>query len=80
MAVSLDTKSVHKSQNNRRLKQLSFASVFQLLDLCVLDVESLQFTYSVMAASALYHSSSRELALSVSGWYTRLHWFQHGEI
>ena len=40
---------------------------FQLLDLCVLDIESLQFTYSVIAASALYHSSSRELALSVSG-------------
>ena len=40
---------------------------FQLLDLCVLDVENLQFTYSVLAAAALYHSSSRELALSVSG-------------
>ena len=39
----------------------------QLLDLCVLDVESLQFTYSVLAAAALYHSSTRELALSVSG-------------
>lgn len=51
---------------------LSFVYVFQLLDLCVLDVESLQFTYSVMAASALYHSSSRELALSVSGWYSRI--------
>ena len=27
----------------------------QLLDLCVLDIGSLQFSYSILAASALYH-------------------------
>lgn len=46
----------------------AFIQIARLLDLCVLDIESLQFTYSVLAASALYHSSSRELALSVSGY------------
>ena len=44
-----------------------FECEFQLLDLCVLDVEMLQYQYSVLAASALYHISSKELALSVSG-------------
>ena len=28
----------------------------QLLDLCVLDPGSLQFSYSILAASALYHT------------------------
>ena len=32
-----------------------FLSPFQLLDLCILDTGSLQFSYSILAASALYH-------------------------
>lgn len=40
----------------------------QLLDLCILDARSLQFSYSVLATSALYHIfNSKEIALSVSG-------------
>lgn len=46
----------------------AFVQIARLLDLCILDVESLQFQYSVLAAAALYHMSSRELALSVSGY------------
>ncbi|KAL9974395.1 hypothetical protein ACROYT_G011419 [Oculina patagonica] len=32
-----------------------FVQVTQLLDLCILDVGSLQFSYSILAASAVYH-------------------------
>ncbi|CAH3139955.1 unnamed protein product [Porites lobata] len=35
--------------------QQQFIQVTQLLDLCVLDTGSLQFSYSILAASALYH-------------------------
>ena len=44
-----------------------FLVLFQLLDLCFLDVGSLQFSYSVLATSAMYHMSSQHVALSVSG-------------
>ncbi|XP_050399181.1 G1/S-specific cyclin-E isoform X2 [Patella vulgata] len=45
----------------------SFVQIARLLDLCTLDIGCLQFSYSVVAASALYHMSSQEIALSVSG-------------
>jgi G1/S-specific cyclin-E1 len=44
-----------------------FFVFFQLVDLCLLDEGSLQFPYSVLAASAVHHMSSMEDALSVSG-------------
>jgi len=47
---------------------LPFSRVMQLLDLAVLDVGSLEFSYSVLAASALYHAENEEVALSVSGY------------
>ena len=40
----------------------------QLLDLCFLDIGCLQFQYSVLATSAMYHMSSEHVALSVSGY------------
>lgn len=46
----------------------AFIQIAKLLDLCILDVESLQFQYSVLAAAALYHNSTQELALFVSGY------------
>ena len=39
----------------------------QLIDLCMYDLGSVKFNYSVIAASALYHMTSQDLALSVSG-------------
>jgi cyclin E len=39
----------------------------QLLDLCTLDISCLQFPYSILTTSALYHMSSDQIALSVSG-------------
>uniref|UniRef100_A0A8C5USD3 G1/S-specific cyclin-E1 n=1 Tax=Microcebus murinus TaxID=30608 RepID=A0A8C5USD3_MICMU len=42
--------------------------IMKLLDLCVLDVDCLEFPYGVLAASALYHFSSSELMQKVSGY------------
>eukprot|EP00092_Neocalanus_flemingeri_P036345 GFUD01039568.1.p1 GENE.GFUD01039568.1~~GFUD01039568.1.p1 ORF type:complete len:524 (+),score=128.08 GFUD01039568.1:219-1790(+) len=47
---------------------LPFSQVMQLVDLCMLDVGSLEFSYSVLATSALYHTESEAVALSVSGY------------
>ncbi|CAL1294473.1 unnamed protein product [Larinioides sclopetarius] len=38
-----------------------------VLDLCILDIESLRFSYSVIAASAIAHFISKEIAMHVSG-------------
>ncbi|XP_026286051.1 G1/S-specific cyclin-E1 isoform X2 [Frankliniella occidentalis] len=46
---------------------LSFSETAQLLDLCTLDAGCLQFSYSVLATSALHHTVSREIALRFSG-------------
>lgn len=52
------------------LSPTSFVKVAQLADLCMLDVESLQFTYSIIAASAIHHMLSPSLASAVSGYKT----------
>ncbi|XP_038224852.1 G1/S-specific cyclin-E1 [Dermochelys coriacea] len=51
--------------------QQIFVQIAELLDLCVLDIGCLEYTYGVLAASALYHFSSSELMQKVSGydWY-----------
>lgn len=48
----------------------SFVQVAQLVDLCMLDVDCLQFTYSIIAASAIHHMMSPALASAVSGYKT----------
>ncbi|XP_029464306.1 LOW QUALITY PROTEIN: G1/S-specific cyclin-E1 [Rhinatrema bivittatum] len=48
--------------------QQVFVQIAELLDLCVLDIGCLEFTYGVLAASALYHFSSAELVQKVSGY------------
>ncbi|XP_062032911.1 G1/S-specific cyclin-E1 [Lepus europaeus] len=48
--------------------QQIFTQIAELLDLCVLDVGCLEFSYGVLAASALYHFSSSELMQKVSGY------------
>jgi len=47
---------------------LPFSRVMQLLDLSMLDVGSLEFPYSVLATSALYHTEDETTALAVSGY------------
>jgi len=41
--------------------------IVQLLDVCLLDAGSLQYSYSVLAASAVHFVYSQDAALSVSG-------------
>ncbi|KAM6225038.1 G1/S-specific cyclin-E1 [Rhynchocyon petersi] len=48
--------------------QQIFIQIAELLDLCVLDIGCLEFSYGVLAASALYHFSSSELMQKVSGY------------
>uniref|UniRef100_A0A2I2ZTW4 Cyclin E1 n=1 Tax=Gorilla gorilla gorilla TaxID=9595 RepID=A0A2I2ZTW4_GORGO len=48
--------------------QQIFIQIAELLDLCVLDVDCLEFPYGILAASALYHFSSSELMQKVSGY------------
>ncbi|XP_037558705.1 G1/S-specific cyclin-E1-like [Dermacentor silvarum] len=48
----------------------SFVQVAQLVDLCMLDVDCLQFAYSAVAASAIHHMMSPTLASAVSGYKT----------
>jgi len=47
---------------------LPFSKVMQLLDLCMLDFASLDFSYSILASSALYHMEGERVALAVSGY------------
>lgn len=46
----------------------NFVQLARLVDLCLLDVGSLQFSYSILATAALYHLSSEYVAFSVSGY------------
>lgn len=46
----------------------AFVQIAQLIDLCTLDIGCLSFTYSAIAASALYHLTDQDIALSVSGY------------
>ncbi|CAL8246730.1 unnamed protein product [Lota lota] len=49
-----------------RYPQATFTQIAKLLDLCMLDVRCLEFSYGVLAASALFHFSSLELVENVS--------------
>ncbi|XP_038126787.1 G1/S-specific cyclin-E1 [Cyprinodon tularosa] len=46
--------------------QETFTQIAELLDLCMLDVQCLEFSNGVLAASALFHFSSLELVENVS--------------
>ncbi|XP_048450812.1 G1/S-specific cyclin-E2-like, partial [Rhincodon typus] len=55
---------------NMSLPQYSketFIQIAQLLDLCILDVESLSFPYGILAATALCHYTSTEDTFKASG-------------
>ncbi|KAG8562679.1 hypothetical protein GDO81_015768 [Engystomops pustulosus] len=47
--------------------QQTYIQIVELLDLCILDIGCLEYPYSVLAASALYHFSNAELVEKVSG-------------
>ncbi|XP_064466374.1 G1/S-specific cyclin-E-like [Ornithodoros turicata] len=53
-----------------RFSTCAFARVAQLVDLCMLDIECLQFPYSIVAATALHHMMTPAIASAVSGYKT----------
>uniref|UniRef100_T1J295 Uncharacterized protein n=1 Tax=Strigamia maritima TaxID=126957 RepID=T1J295_STRMM len=46
----------------------TIVQISQLVDLCMLDIGNLSFAYSIIAASALYHVTSKDLTFRVSGY------------
>uniref|UniRef100_A0A3B3RL83 Cyclin E1 n=1 Tax=Paramormyrops kingsleyae TaxID=1676925 RepID=A0A3B3RL83_9TELE len=46
--------------------QTTFVQIAELLDVCMLDIRCLGFSYGMLAASALFHFSSLELVQKVS--------------
>ncbi|XP_061163487.1 G1/S-specific cyclin-E-like [Saccostrea echinata] len=46
----------------------AFVQIARLTDLCILDISCMEYTYSQLAAAALYHLTSREMVLSVTGY------------
>ncbi|MGH0141280.1 UNVERIFIED_CONTAM: hypothetical protein FKN15_078004 [Acipenser sinensis] len=59
-----------KEEPNILLPQFSqdtFIQVAQLLDVCILDINSLDYQYGVLAAAAFFHYTSLEVVQKVSG-------------
>ncbi|KPP76912.1 G1/S-specific cyclin-E2-like [Scleropages formosus] len=50
-----------------QFSQKTYIQIAQLLDLCILDINSLDYQYGVLAAAALSHFTSFEVAQNASG-------------
>ncbi|XP_060798679.1 G1/S-specific cyclin-E2-like [Neoarius graeffei] len=50
-----------------QFSQETYIQITQLLDLCILDIDSLEFKYGVLAAAAFCHFISFEIVQKVSG-------------
>ncbi|MBN3295374.1 CCNE2 protein, partial [Amia calva] len=50
-----------------RFSQETFIQITQLLDLCILDINSLDYQYGILAAAAFCHFTSFEVVQKVSG-------------
>ncbi|MBN3314357.1 CCNE2 protein, partial [Atractosteus spatula] len=50
-----------------QFSQETFIQITQLLDLCILDINSLDYQYGILAAAAFYHYTSFEVVQKVSG-------------
>jgi len=53
---------------DRKYPRETFVNIMQLIDLCILDVESQRFPPGLLTAAALYHFSCQKVALDVSGY------------
>lgn len=67
--------NINKSFTVPAYNGLPFSKVMQLMDLVMLDFGCLDYTYSVLATSALYHMEGEQVALAVSGY----NWQQIGQ-
>ncbi|KAI1885500.1 hypothetical protein AGOR_G00204330 [Albula goreensis] len=63
MASLKDSPNVLEPQ----FSQEKYIQITQLLDLCILDITSLDYQYGVLAAAAFYHFTSMEVVQKVSG-------------
>ncbi|KAJ8411627.1 hypothetical protein AAFF_G00164350 [Aldrovandia affinis] len=63
MAALKDKPNVLEPQ----FSQETYVQVTQLLDLCILDISSLDYQYGVLAAAAFYHFTSLEVVQKASG-------------
>lgn len=63
----LQLDGVEKSNEFTGFCPLTFVEAARILDLCVLDISSLNFTASTLAASVLAYTKSPKLAVRVSG-------------
>lgn len=50
-----------------QFSQETYIQITQLLDLCMMDIEALDYSYSILAAAAFYHFSSLEVVHKVTG-------------
>ena len=69
---SLTTAATSKDEEDekfvtRQFSEQDFLRAMQLMDLVILDVESLGHKYSVLAASVIYHCQDEQSALDASG-------------
>ena len=78
LANALEERHITESKENKsafEMKQFSshtFMQAARLLDLCTLDVLSLRYPNSIIAAAAVYHTKGETIALKTSG---RLNFF-----
>lgn len=52
----------------RQFSSHTFVQAARLLDLCTMDILSLRYTYSAIAAAAVYHTVGERVALQCSGY------------
>ncbi|XP_077144827.1 G1/S-specific cyclin-E1 [Ranitomeya variabilis] len=47
---------------------MTYLKIMELLDLCTLDVQSLEYSYRILAASALYHCTNEQYLQEMTGY------------
>lgn len=65
-------RDTNKPSDARLIKHLydriDYVKVIRLVDLAILDAQSLNFTYSMLSAAAIFHVKGNLLALNFSMW------------
>ena len=85
LTVYMQLYASHEKENSRVRREADsflipefqsnlFAQIAHLVDLCILDVGSLAYPYSIIAASALYHFTNEEIVKRCTG---RGHTYTH---
>lgn len=75
MQLANAIEETHESKENaisrlevKRFSSHTFVQAARLVDLCTMDVLSLRYPYSVIAAAAVYHVVDERMALTTSGY------------